>query len=106
MSNVAVKSINVPTIISANTFLWSPSSAASSRRSNEARRRAEIESFLIEFELHKENGCFTHGTVEVRFCYSESCKNVYKSFEVFRAGKKSNIKGLAAELRKTGIELV
>ena len=33
-------------------------------------------------------------TAEVNFSYSESCKNVYKSFGVFIDGRKSNLTGL------------
>lgn len=105
MSNT-VKSVNIPSIVSANTYFWSPSGAASSRRRNEEKRRAEVESFLTECGLSKKDGSFANDSVEVHFSYSESCNNVYKSFEVYRAGKKSNIRGLAAELRKNGIELV
>jgi hypothetical protein len=32
--------------------------------------------------------------VEIEFTYSESCRNVYKHFSVYRNGKKSNIRGL------------
>ena len=32
--------------------------------------------------------------VEVEFDYSESCRNVYKTFKVYINNKKSNVKGL------------
>lgn len=37
--------------------------------------------------------------IEVDFDYAESCRNVYKTFSVFRNGKKSNIRGLKKYLK-------
>jgi len=39
--------------------------------------------------------------IEITFDYSESCHNVYKHFEVFKNGSKSNIKGLEKFLEST-----
>ena len=40
--------------------------------------------------------------IDVRFYYSESCKNVYKQFGVFINGKRSNIVGLKKYLKHFG----
>ena len=92
------KTINVPQIITAKTYFWTPSGSASGRRSNEKRRLAEMEDFVNSLPALK--------NVEIKFDYSESCRNIYKSFTIFRNGKKSNILGLRAECRKHGVELV
>lgn len=102
----AVKQIKTPGIISANTYFWTPNRAASGRRYSEKKQYGIVENFLTECGLTEKNDWFVNDSVEVRFYYKESCSNVYKSFEVYRNGKKSNIRGLAAELKKKGIELV
>ena len=86
-----------PSILTANTFYWTPSRCASSRRSAENRRQGEAESYFLALGMERgANGWFStpDGLVRARFSYSESCKNVYKNLEVTVAGDKSNILSL------------
>lgn len=64
--------IVIPEIMTANTYYWRPGSSASQRRSNEARRAAEVRRFL---EARGGQGLAVG--LEVHFEYSESCHNVY-----------------------------
>lgn len=102
-----MKQIKVPTIITANTYFWTSSASASGRRYSEEKKHNEVREFLLACGLEEFNGYFTnHQGLHVSFSYSESCKNVYKKFAVVRNQKNSNIRGLAAELKKQGIELI
>ena len=60
------KTIQIPMIVTANTYFWTSGSNASSRRYNENRRNAEIESFASEFN--------SIPTIRVEGEYSETCK--------------------------------
>jgi len=92
------KEVNIPAIVTANTYFWRPAGRASDRRANEQRHRETVERFLEEIK---------NVPMACSFDYSESCKNVYKTFSVYRPdGRKSNITGLISEARKVGIELV
>lgn len=82
---------NLPQILTANTYYWSPASSAASRRRNEERRHAEVADFLTDLGFEFNGKTWTKGELEVNFEYSESCRNVYKHFQVWRNGKKSNI---------------
>lgn len=87
-----------PKILTANTFYWRPGSSANQRRNNEKCKLKEVKEFLesLGFET-TEDSENVHGkkdNIEVHFHYSESCRNVYKRFKVFKDGKKSNIKTL------------
>ena len=110
-----MKQVNIPYIVTANTYFWAPGAAAGIRRSNEDCRKREVARWLesIGFDVREKDidtikGVLKddHGVVEVEFHYSESARNVYKHFRVWRNGGKSNIKGLKAEMKKRGIELV
>lgn len=85
----------LPEILSANTYFWSPGSHASSRRGNETRRTGEVANFFSANGFETRNDGETvrasKDGVEVKFSYSESCKNVYKRVQVTRGGKRSNI---------------
>jgi hypothetical protein len=83
-----------PTILTANTYFWSSASSASSRRNNEERRNSEVTKFLMGLGFVENDGWMTKGDLKVRFSYSESCNHVYKSLEIYRNGKKSNITAL------------
>ena len=78
--------VEIPEIMTANTYFWSPSGNASSRRRNEARRNGEVSDFLA---AHADE--LRASGVEVDFSYSESCAHVYKRCAVTRDGKRSNI---------------
>lgn len=93
-----MRTVKIPDFLIKKTFFWSPGGSAAQRRANEKRRNAEIEAFLSA--LPQIPG------LEVYAGYSESCKNVYKTFSVYRNGKKSNVRGLIAECKKHGVELI
>jgi hypothetical protein len=97
----AVK-IEVPYIVTTNTYFWTPQGSASGRRSAEKRRNAELEQFSDQFEKVP--------TVYVDGSYSESCKNVYKSvvYKVRRDGEwlSTNLTGFIGECAKWGITLL
>lgn len=88
-----------PSILTANTYFWKPGCSADNRRRNEARNAATVAAHLTALGFAVETGSgFANGTLQtakgeiaVRFSYSESCANVYKSLTVTRAGKNSNI---------------
>ena len=98
--------MELPAILTANTYFWNPDSSAQQRRNNEARRLLEVQDFLLSIEFIRNPDAdnwireFNGETVTVDFDYSESCKNVYKSLTVYNGPKKSNItllKKIAAE---------
>jgi len=77
---------NIPEILTANTYFWSPGGSASSRRSNEKRRNGEVAHFIAANQ-----GDLNAAGIEIDFSYSESCRNVYKTCKITRNGKRSNI---------------
>lgn len=86
-----------PSILSANTYFWTPAQNASTRRRNEERNQQAVADYLqlLGFDVER-NGDAVKGyhpdyKVRVVFSYSESCANVYKSLSVTRSGKNSNI---------------
>jgi hypothetical protein len=78
--------VEIPAILTAKTYFWSPATCANMRRRNEARRRDEVESFIAANHEKLEAAGVT-----IDFSYSESCHNVYKTCEIRRNGKRSNI---------------
>ena len=85
--------IEIPAIMTANTYYWRPASNASSRRANEQRHTTTVQAFL---DRHAD--AIRAAGIEVGFSYSESCHNVYKRCEIYRNGKKSNITALKKAL--------
>lgn len=88
-----------PSILTANTYYWSPNGTASGRCSNEERKTNDVAAYLksLGFQITKQdsnNVLAENGEIEVHFHYSESCRNVYKSLCIFKGGKKSNITAL------------
>jgi|ERR1044072_8806329 hypothetical protein len=85
----------MPDILTANTYFWHPSGSASGRRYNENKRVSEVREFFASLGFvvtDSSDGIkAASGEIEAYFSYSESCKNVYKRFEVYRNGKRSNI---------------
>lgn len=73
-----------------NSFFWSPASSSSERRRKE-------ESF------HKENPSFdflfNEKSYTVSFEYSQSCKNVYYSLNVYEDGVKKDVRILKSILK-------
>jgi hypothetical protein len=84
--------------MTANTYFWSSSGSASSRRSNEQKRLDEVKAFLVNngFVTAEEGNSVTgeRDGLTVAFSYSESCRNVYKHLTITRNGKRSNITAL------------
>ena len=85
--------VEIPSIMTANTYFWTPSGSASGRRSNEKRRNGEVAEFLAE-----NADALKAANVEVNFSYSESCHNVYKSCKITRNGKRSNVTAIRKAL--------
>lgn len=78
--------VNIPEILTANTYFWTPSGSASGRRSNERRRIGEVTAFV-----EANAAALAAAGIEIEFGYSESCHNVYKRCCITRHGKRSNI---------------
>lgn len=97
MNNAQVSSaISIPSILTANTYFWSPSGSADGRRRCEEKRQSEVAAFFqsagFTVTRNGDNVNATGHGLNITFHYSESCKIVYKSLEVYRDnGKKSNI---------------
>lgn len=85
--------IELPAILTANTYYWKPDSSANGRRRNEARRAAEVQRFL---DTHA--AALTAAGIEVEFSYSESCSHVYKHLAVYKDGVKKDIRALKKAL--------
>lgn len=85
--------IEIPAIMTANTYYWRPASGASARRANEKRHADTVQRFL---DTHA--AALEAAGISVEFSYSESCNNVYKRLEIYRNGKKSNITALKKAL--------
>lgn len=95
------KNLSIPRILRANTYFWRPGGSAANRRSNEANRLSEVARWCerLGLEVERKSGeviaTSEDGEIEVYFSYTESCKNVYRHFQVTRFGRRSNIIGLA-----------
>jgi uncharacterized FlaG/YvyC family protein len=87
------KAVELPAILTANTFYWRPGRTARERRANEQRHYAEVEAFL---EAHKE--ILQTAGIEVQFSYSESCNHVYKHIRVYQNGVRKDIRALKKAL--------
>lgn len=95
-NNTIATTVSEPAILTANTFYWNSASTASNRRNNEEKHKKKVASYLeaigfIITDKDSSNVTAINGNVEVRFHYSESANNVYKSLAVMKDGKKSNI---------------
>lgn len=89
-----MSNVQIPSILTANTYFWTPSTNASDRRKNEEKKLNEVASFFetLGFEVSNTDRVIAKkDELEVVFSYSESCKNVYKHLSVTRNGKNSNI---------------
>ena len=96
MTTIITTTIAEPAILSANTFYWNSADTSAARRSNEERNTSKVASYLesigfIITDRDTSNITAVCGNVEVKFHYSETCNNVYKSLYVQKDGKKSNI---------------
>jgi hypothetical protein len=91
-----------PSILTANTYFWSPERNANSRRRSELKKLKTVSDFLeklgmevtnsynintVDAKVVSQNG----DKIEVVFSYRESAKNVYKSLCITKNGENSNI---------------
>lgn len=95
-ATITSTTVEIPSILTAKTYFWSPAGNAAGRRSNEQRRLAEVENFLTSagFANVSNDGETVTGErdeIVVKFSYRESCHNIYKHLEILRDGKRSNI---------------
>lgn len=85
----------LPTILTANTHLWQPATAATNRRISEERNLGIVEHFLRSIGFTTQRFTNTvHGSrdgIKVKFFYMESPTRVFKALSVSKDGKKSNI---------------
>lgn len=91
----AQQQIQEPAILTANTYFWSPGSIAGTRRRNEAQQFSIVASFFEAIGMKvTRTGHSVIGQkddIVAEFQYRETCSTVYKSLEVVRNGKRSNI---------------
>lgn len=92
---------DIPSIVTANTYFWSPNGSASSRRSNEERRNNEINDFCAFCNTHVPN-------ILVNGNYSESCHHVYKNmtYTLIPENRQTNLTGLIGHAAKWGVFLI
>jgi len=93
-----------PSILTEHVFYYKPESSALSRRRIERIMLQTVEDFLksLGFEIvttipqGRLHGILIRDkeTIRVFFQYYQTCKNVYKSFQVYVDDKKSNISAL------------
>lgn len=88
--------ITIPSILTANCYFWTPGQRSHERIYNEKRHQDTVAEFFesIDFEVERLSPQTMNAKkdgIEVQFHYYESTRNVYKSFTVYRDGKKSNI---------------
>lgn len=88
-----------PSILTANTYFWTPGRDSGARRRAEERNASTVADFFknIGMDVTIDASGDVVGSkdgIVARFSYSESCKNVYKSLTVRRNGKNSNITSL------------
>ncbi len=90
--------VSEPTILAANTYYWQPRGSAADRRRNEVRHLTNVADFFRAIGMAvTESGDSVVGQKDgilAVFSYSESCKNVYKTLQITRDGKSSNITSL------------
>ncbi|MBX2927000.1 MAG: hypothetical protein KF852_04130 [Saprospiraceae bacterium] len=89
--------LNEPSILSANTYFWTPGSNADSRRRAEKKRLSEVSEYFralgMRVETSGDEVTSVHPSgVIASFSYRESTKNVYKRLDVRKPnGSASNI---------------
>ena len=100
-----MKTISIPRIVTANTYFWNSASHASTRRANERKNMQAMTDFKNTLL-----SALPENTVFFEYDYSESCKNVYKHFYIYRmdktgAKKKTNMTWLINFCAKHNIQL-
>jgi len=85
-----------PAILTANTYFFKPAHSAQARRKSEQKIIAEVTNYLEvnNFKIVEKTDAKVAAykeKVEVVFYYNETANNVYKAFQVYKEGKRSNI---------------
>jgi hypothetical protein len=92
---VKPKEVVEPTIVTANTYFWSPATTASVRRRNEVRHSRAVAHWFRSLGMNViEMTGFVGGTIghiAAEFSYGESCSCVRRAFSVTVAGELSNV---------------
>jgi hypothetical protein len=87
--------IQIPAILTANTYFWKPAASATARRRSEEQKKAMVATFFqaigMDVKTLEDRVIAEKEDLMVIFHYSESCKNIYKSLTVKRGDKNSNI---------------
>jgi len=94
--------LDIPAILTANCYFWTPNGSASGRRSNENRREGEASIFVKA--LAKLTG--KKAPWNLHFSYEETCKNVYKTVTYEIDGNTTNITGFIVGMARRGITLI
>ena len=98
--SASTTTIQEPSILTANTYYWSPGRSSSDRRRAEEKHRNKVADFFrsigMDVTIESGNVIAVKDDIICRFSYSESCNNVYKHLSITRNGKASNI----TQLRK------
>ena len=85
-STTQTPAVSIPDILTANTYFWRPSTHADGRRRNETRHNGEVARFI-----QANQAALAAAGIVIDFSYSESCNHVYKTCQITRNGKRSNI---------------
>ena len=93
--------IELPKILTENTFFWNPGKNASTRRNNESKNINTIKQFFIKNQysniVEDDNTISAElitdsGLLTVEFYYRESCNKVYKKQKISLDNKKKDIR--------------
>lgn len=87
--------IEIPKILCANTYFWTPARTSAQRRTNELRAAREVQAFI-----DKVRSILEQHNMTIEFSYYESANHVYKRVVVRRNGRKSNITALRNVLKR------
>jgi len=99
MKTTNTTTIEIPSELTENTYFSYPQRTANQRRAKEEKKLETIKWFFIELDLDvemRDNSVVgttinDFGDLYFEYTYSESCKNVYKKFEIYVDGSKKNI---------------
>lgn len=95
------KNIEIPKCLTTNYYFFHPASYSYKRRANEERIIGEAKDFFKEIGFNITQGeysgfnatsTFQEEEVKVKFDYRESCRNIYKTFKVYKGEEKKDIR--------------
>ncbi len=109
--------IELPRFLAKNTFYWESGTTSARRSFNEKLVLQEAISFFeaIGFKLKlvfidvksiKGERQFDNQKIEIVFSYYESAQNVYKTFKIYRDGKKTNIRIIKKMIEEVNLGMV